>query len=67
MDLIDDLREAYKYVEDENLTLSLVFIQLAETKGVDHEGIKNAMDKLRTQTKKYWDYINSKIDSIIDE
>lgn len=65
--LIDDLRTAYKYQEDENLIIIETFIKLCEQKELDSEKIKTVMFDLRNKTKEYVNWINAKINTIVNE
>lgn len=65
--LIDDLRTAYKYQEDENLIIIQTFIKLCEQKELDPEKIKTVLFDLRNKTKEYVGWINSKINQVVNE
>jgi hypothetical protein len=66
-DLIEDLRMMLKYERDENLLLMETFVKLASNKGLDSDKFNSAMSKLRDKTKQYIDYVNTKIEEIINE
>ncbi len=65
--LIDDLRTAFKYQEEENLIIIQTFIKLCEQKELDSKKIETVLFKLRNETKEYVNWINSKINQIVNE
>jgi hypothetical protein len=64
--LIDDLRTAFRYQENENLVIIQTFIKLCKEKELDAEKIESVLFNLRTKTKEYVNYINGKINNIVN-
>lgn len=68
LDLINDLRIAYKYEYDENILLSQTFIDICEKKKFQNVNeIKAALRELAINTKKYNDFLKVKLEQILDE
>ena len=68
MDLISDLRTALDYERKENIILSEVFIKLSEKmKLKETDSIRLVLNQLANKVKEYLNWVNAKINSIVDE
>lgn len=65
MELIDDLRTAYKYESDHNVILSETFIRLCKHKGMEVDKMNSALDELRKNVIDYKKHINNRLKEIV--
>lgn len=67
LELIDDLRMAYTLEDDTQMILCETFINLAKSKGLSTEQMKQSFSKLHSKIKEYWNHMNKRLNEITGE
>ncbi len=67
LELIDDLRMAYTLEGDTQMVLCKTFIELAKSKGLSTDQMKQSFSKLHAKIKEYWNHMNKQLNEITGE
>ena len=67
LELIDDLRMAHTLEGETQMILSKTFIELAESKGLNADQMKESFSKLRAKINEYWNHMNKRLNDITNE